>query len=49
MKLCPDCKTPKGCKTAGKCLKMGGKAESTMMGKPSTYYSGGGKVYTGRK
>jgi ligand-binding sensor protein len=48
MKLCPDCKTPKGCKTAGKCLKMGGKATS-MMGKPSTYYSGGGKVYTGRK
>jgi hypothetical protein len=47
MKLCADCKTPKGCKAAGKCLKQGGKAESPM-GSPSTYYSGGGKVYTGR-
>jgi len=52
MKLCPSCKTAAKCKAAGKCLKKasGGAIEaSANMGQPSTYYSGGGTVYTGRK
>jgi len=49
MKLCPSCKTAAKCKAAGKCLKKAAGGAVSPMGQPSTYYSVGGTVYTGRK